>query len=217
MVNRPARVDRRPSGRGVHAAPTSHARLTSPDVAPMRPVRPDARPGRPWHGPDRPVPPHTRRRGGVHHVGTGPVLSPVDADRAINAAVVLPVPVLPGLQPWHAVNGGIVAPAASACDPRRQGAPLRCGRLSALTPAPRTLPRAALVRRCRITAPPHANRASGIMVDARPIEQAIRSGTKTTARQDGPVRACRGHADRISETTLARLLDSWSMWRAAAS
>ena len=89
-------VDPRPSGRGVHPAPTTYARAAASDFMWPCPARPDARPGRSWGGPGRAQPPCAGRCGGVHHVATRPVLSRVDADRAVDATLVLPVPALPG-------------------------------------------------------------------------------------------------------------------------
>ena len=76
-------VDRRPSGRGVHAPPTTYARLASSDVAQSRLARPDARPGRSWHGPDGCTPPVRR--------GSRTSATPLHGHR--------PTPRLPG-SPW---------------------------------------------------------------------------------------------------------------------
>ena len=96
----------------------------------------------------------------------------------------------------------------------RRFAPPRCRGLSALTPAPRTLSGG--------TCPmmpnhDHASRPAPRRHAPRgTTDQAITSRTETTARKDGPV-GRRGHDERTSETTRARLLDSRSMCRAASS
>ena len=130
----------------------------------------------------------------------------------------LPPGAVPGSAACAAVRStsGIVGHHSTrVCSPpvkARRYSPPRCRELAALTPAPRMLP-AELVRRCRITTPPHA---TAVMLDrATPIRRSVPAPRPQRARMDQSDR--RGHDDRIAETTRARLLDSRPTWRAASS